>query len=526
MHKVDSSEDAVATLLKAMENDHCAMPDSDILFQTPNGATAKSNLEWEFVVNPVAGTAVQQERCVPSALHGPRASQLHSPRPTSPPSLNRAERLTTLDHVSAPRTLLKSQRSTTLTALRSRPPLGPIHRYAERDGLRETNPEWCRRATPLGALMETMEERCNRLLRKDNHSELIMEELVGGRLYTGSVLATRHACRRHTSRRHTSRLHTSRRHASRLHTSRRHASRRHASRLHTSRRHASRTVGEHRHASRSARRPMYAKYNAVLRSKSKVPFLVSEWKRLCIENNYVTTIHAINSCVIKLSKLTKACKVWRGIKDAMLPQEFWVPNELGVRGGIEYAGRMPCTCYAHAHAHAHAMHMPYTCTCPLLNELGVRGGIEYAGRMPLPTPRPLPCLELVSSWLRTRTAAYNLPRVPARAHVTRVPGRRCTSLHAHAPCASMGVHRYGFSSTTTEKEQAIYYANVGAKVGDAMTIFEMRMGMVDRGADLTWLSQVRGHVHGMCMACAWHVHGSHRGGRACTYPHIPLSPSE
>ena len=48
---------------------------------------------------------------------------------------------------------------------------------------------------------------------------------------------------------------------------------------------------------------------------------------------------------------------------------------------------------------------------------------------------------------------------------------------------------YGFSSTTTDKEQAILYASAGAKPGDAMTIFEMRMGMVDRGADLTWLSQ-------------------------------------
>lgn len=48
---------------------------------------------------------------------------------------------------------------------------------------------------------------------------------------------------------------------------------------------------------------------------------------------------------------------------------------------------------------------------------------------------------------------------------------------------------YGFSSTTTDKEQAVLYASAGAKPGDAMTIFEMRMGMVDRGADLTWLSQ-------------------------------------
>ena len=130
---------------------------------------------------------------------------------------------------------------------------------------------------------------------------------------------------------------------------------------------------------------MYAKYNAVLRAKSKVPFLVGAAKDLTMGNDYTTTIHAINSCVLKLSKLTKACNVYRGIKDAMLPKEFWVPNELGVRGGIEY----------------------------------------------------------------------------------------------------------GFSSTTTDKAQAVLYASAGAKPGDAMTIFEMRMGMVDRGADLSWLSQVR-----------------------------------
>ena len=109
---------------------------------------------------------------------------------------------------------------------------------------------------------------------------------------------------------------------------------------------------------------MYAKYNAVLRSKSKIPFLVNNAKDLTKGNDYVTTIHAINSCVLKLSKLTKAGNVWRGIKDAKLPPEFWVPNELGVRGGIEY----------------------------------------------------------------------------------------------------------GFSSTTTDKQQAIFYANTGAKAGDAMTI--------------------------------------------------------
>lgn len=129
---------------------------------------------------------------------------------------------------------------------------------------------------------------------------------------------------------------------------------------------------------------MYIKYNTVLRSKSKDPNMLKAAKELTKGNGYPTSIHAINSCVIKLSKLTKAGKVWRGIKGATLPKAFWVPNDMGVRGGIEYA----------------------------------------------------------------------------------------------------------FSSTTVDREQALLYAKGGAgNASDASTIFEMQMGMVDRGADLTWLSQ-------------------------------------
>ena len=184
--------------------------------------------------------------------------------------------------------------------------------YPERDGYREQHPDWCRVPVKLDEMMKAMEEKCNERLRKDGHSEMIREELVAGRLYTG---------------------------------------------------------------------PMYIKYNTVLRSKSGDAAMLAAAKKLTLGNGYPTSIHAINSCVIKLSKLTKAGKVWRGIKDATLPKEFWVPNEMGVRGGIEY----------------------------------------------------------------------------------------------------------GFSSTTTDREQALHYAR--GTDGDAMTIFEMQMGMVDRGADLSWLSQ-------------------------------------
>ena len=104
---------------------------------------------------------------------------------------------------------------------------------------------------------------------------------------------------------------------------------------------------------------MFVKYNSVLRGlRSKSPFLRSSMVTLCcpkavtdkyvagsIEfdearrsvNKYPTTLHSINSSVIKLSKLTRATKIYRGISGMALPDEFWKPNEFDVRGGIESA---------------------------------------------------------------------------------------------------------------------------------------------------------------------------------------------
>ena len=200
MHKDPEVEDSPATLLKAMENEHCAGADANVDFVTTNGTTTASALEWEIV------TAPKKEKVKEGS-------------------------------------------------------------YPERVGMRETQPEYCRKPTSLQVMLEEMETRANVHLRKANHGEMIVEELIAGRLYTG---------------------------------------------------------------------PMYMKYNAVLRAKSGNSHLMQQCKVLCKGNDYPTSIHATNSCVLKLSKLTKAVKVWRGIKDAKLPKEFWVPNEMGVRGGIEY----------------------------------------------------------------------------------------------------------------------------------------------------------------------------------------------
>ena len=158
--------------------------------------------------------------------------------------------------------------------------------------------------------------------------------------------------------------------------------------------------------------PMYLKHNAVLRGL-QFDFMRSAMVSLCCPkatadgyaagtisfseaknslNTYTTTLHAINSAIIKLGKLTQAKKVYRGVWGGVLPEVCRTPNEYGVRGGIEG----------------------------------------------------------------------------------------------------------GFMSTTTDKATAFFYARGGAdgskrdktKGGTApAVVFETQMGMVDRGADVGWLSQ-------------------------------------
>ena len=52
-------------------------------------------------------------------------------------------------------------------------------------------------------------------------------------------------------------------------------------------------------------------------------------------HRYVTTLHSINSAIVKSGKLTRCTKIYRGIAGMALPKEFWTPNEYGVRGGVE-----------------------------------------------------------------------------------------------------------------------------------------------------------------------------------------------
>lgn len=73
---------------------------------------------------------------------------------------------------------------------------------------------------------------------------------------------------------------------------------------------------------------------------------------------YATTIHAINSMILKASKLTAVARVYRGVSGGVLPETFRTPNEQGVCGGVERAfvstsrSREEAVRYATATGHA------------------------------------------------------------------------------------------------------------------------------------------------------------------------------
>ena len=73
-----------------------------------------------------------------------------------------------------------------------------------------------------------------------------------------------------------------------------------------------------------------------------MPPHITEMHKACGSNSYTTTLHAINSAIVKLSKLTETGKVWRGVSGGRLPEGFRHANDYGVKGGIE-AGFMSTT---------------------------------------------------------------------------------------------------------------------------------------------------------------------------------------
>ena len=83
--------------------------------------------------------------------------------------------------------------------------------------------------------------------------------------------------------------------------------------------------------------PMFEKYCAVLRG---VPpgsaFLTRKFQKLCLGNTYPATIYALDDALSKLSKISRAEKVYRGVAGLRRTDEFLTRDEFGVRGGVEF----------------------------------------------------------------------------------------------------------------------------------------------------------------------------------------------
>ena len=103
--------------------------------------------------------------------------------------------------------------------------------------------------------------------------------------------------------------------------------------------------------------PLHLKYNAVLKGLTRVHVSspaepsarqdeeqLHYFESLCCGNTYATTIHALNSSLIKLAKLGTAQRVYRGVSSAVLPEWLWQaasgedggPAGKPMRGGIEF----------------------------------------------------------------------------------------------------------------------------------------------------------------------------------------------
>ena len=123
-----------------------------------------------------------------------------------------------------------------------------------------------------------------------------------------------------------------------------------------------------------------------------------------------TTLHTINSCIVKLGKVTKACKVYRGVAGGVLPDEFWHEDQVGAASALEPPLLFLLTSSSPRLAPLPPQHL-------------VRGGVEFS-----------------------------------------------------------------FMSTTKSFDVAMDYARAKGE-SSVSIVFEMIQGLVDRGADLKWLSQ-------------------------------------
>lgn len=179
--------------------------------------------------------------------------------------------------------------------------------------------------------------------------------------------------------------------------------------------------------------PMYIKYNAALRG-IKSQQMEGQWKELCLSNRYTTTLHVTNS---------------GEHHDAHTARKFSSSLHILL---------MRCS------------------GCAPVTHLG-QSSFAYLGlRRPAHA-----CLA------RVVAAVVKLGKLQSAAKVYRgVSGGVLPEEFWNVNAQNVrGGCEYGFLSTTLDRGVAMDYASSG-KAG---VVFEIQMGMIDRGANLSWLSQ-------------------------------------
>lgn len=84
--------------------------------------------------------------------------------------------------------------------------------------------------------------------------------------------------------------------------------------------------------------PCFMQYNSVLRMTTGIRKLQADWEELCRGNMYTTSLHVINSCIVKIARLSEVGCVYRGVKGGVVPDKFMEPDEImGCPGGIDFS---------------------------------------------------------------------------------------------------------------------------------------------------------------------------------------------
>ena len=83
--------------------------------------------------------------------------------------------------------------------------------------------------------------------------------------------------------------------------------------------------------------PMALKYNAVLRGLPRTsPRPYARFVELCMGNCYEATLHCLNNAIVKLSRLSTACKLYRALPTCRLAREQLLMDDALMRGTIDF----------------------------------------------------------------------------------------------------------------------------------------------------------------------------------------------